>query len=172
MKRVIRAIGRALFTFFRILPDSDKSKFGRRLRGFAIKLIVLKCGRNINVSKSAKFSSQIQIGNNSGIGPNAQINGKVSIGSNVMMGPDVMMYTRNHVFDRTDIPMNQQGVTTEKPISIGDDVWIGARVIILGGVNIGNGAIIGAGSVVTKNVLPYSIVAGNPAKEIRKRKVG
>ena len=66
--------------------------------------------------------------------------------------------------------MWQQGFTEVDPIVIEDDVWIGARVIILKGVTIGKGSIIGAGSVVTKDVEPYSIVGGNPAKLIRKRK--
>lgn len=54
-------------------------------------------------------------------------------------------------------------------VEIGNDVWIGDNVILIAGIKIGNGAIIGAGSIVTKDILPYSIVAGNPAKEIRKR---
>lgn len=170
MSKAKRAVGRILFNIFKILPDSDKSKISRKLRARAVKLIVLKCGKNVNVSKSATFGSHIQIGDNSGIGKNAAINGKVIIGKNVMMGPDVMMYTRNHSFDRLDIPMCEQGVSQEKPIIIGDDIWIGARCIILGGVTVGNGAVIGAGSVVTKDVQPYAVVAGNPAKMIRDRK--
>jgi maltose O-acetyltransferase len=67
--------------------------------------------------------------------------------------------------------MVEQGYEGTRPIVIEDDVWIGARVTILGGVNIGTGAVIGAGSVVTKNVPPYAIVAGNPAKLIRYRNV-
>jgi len=72
-------------------------------------------------------------------------------------------------FDRIDIPINQQGSTEEKPIEIGNDVWIGTRVIILPGVKIGDHSIIGAGAVVTKSFPPYSIIGGVPAKLIKKR---
>ena len=87
-----------------------------------------------------------------------------------MMGPYVKMYVQNHNFSRTDIPMNQQGNSPVRPIVIGDDVWIGANVIILPGVSIGTGCVIGAGSVVTKSLPEYSVVAGNPAKIIKNRK--
>lgn len=87
-----------------------------------------------------------------------------------MMGPQVFIYTQNHNHDRTDIPMIAQGYEEEKPVVIGDDVWIGSRVTILPGVHIGEGAIIGASSVVTKDVPAYSIVGGNPAKVIKSRK--
>ena len=66
--------------------------------------------------------------------------------------------------------MIDQGFSKTRPITIGDDVWIGSRVIILGGVNVGNGAVIGAGSVVTHDVPPYSVVGGNPARIIKSRK--
>lgn len=87
-----------------------------------------------------------------------------------MMGPECLIYTQNHVFESREIPMCQQGVTAPRPVEIGNDVWIGVRVIILPGVHVGDGAIIGAGSVVTRDVEPYSIVGGNPAKLIRKRR--
>lgn len=87
-----------------------------------------------------------------------------------MMGPEVIMYTSNHCFQDTNIPMRKQGMEPLKKIII-DDVWIGARVIILLGVKIGIGSVIGAGAVITKNVLPYSIVGDVPAKVINKRKV-
>ena len=86
-----------------------------------------------------------------------------------MMGPHCTIYIRNHAFDRLDIPMCEQGFQSEKPIVIGNDVWIGGHVIILPGVQIGNGAIVGAGAVVTKNVPDYAIVGGNPARIIRYR---
>ena len=66
--------------------------------------------------------------------------------------------------------MCKQGSTEERPVVIGNDVWIGGRVIILPGVKIGDGAIVGAGSVVTRDVSEYDIVAGNPARVIKNRK--
>jgi maltose O-acetyltransferase len=93
----------------------------------------------------------------------------VIIGKDVMMGPEVMIYTSNHETNRTDMPMIEQGDTQAIPVVIEDDVWIGARAILLPGVHIGKGAIVAAGSIVTKAVPPYTIVGGNPAKEIRKR---
>ena len=86
-----------------------------------------------------------------------------------MMGTDVTIITRNHRFDRTDIPMMEQGFEEERPVYIGNDVWIGDRALILPGVHVGDGSIIAAGAVVTKDVPPYSIVAGVPARKIRDR---
>ena len=87
-----------------------------------------------------------------------------------MMGPDVVIMTNSHNFERIDIPMNIQGSAVPKKVVIGNDVWIGTRAIILPGTTIGNGAIIGAGAVVTKDVPEYGIVGGVPAKLIRNRK--
>lgn len=81
----------------------------------------------------------------------------------------VYIYTQNHCLDRVDIHMDQQGVSAEKAVIIEDDVWIGSRVTILPGVKIGRGSIIGAAAVVTKDVPPYSVVAGNPAKIMKRR---
>lgn len=86
-----------------------------------------------------------------------------------MMGPDVVIMTNSHNFDRIDIPMNAQGSAVPQRVRIGNDVWIGTRVIILPGVTIGNGVIIGAGAVVTKNIPDMAIVGGCPAKIIRFR---
>lgn len=127
------------------------------------------CGKNVNIEQGATFSAKVSLGDYSGIGINARINGTCSIGRHVMMGTDVVIITRNHAFDRTDIPMMEQGFEQERPVVIGDDVWIGDRVIILPGVTVGNGSILAAGAVVTRDVPPYSIVAGVPAKVIRNR---
>lgn len=88
---------------------------------------------------------------------------KVTIGSNVMFGPGVQIYTSNHPKDF----LQRRKVEEAKPITIGNDCWIGGNSIILPGITIGNNCIIGAGSVVTKNVFNNSLVAGNPAKKIK-----
>lgn len=86
-----------------------------------------------------------------------------------MMGPDVVILTHTHNYNRTDIPMCEQGSRVSK-VTIGNDVWIGMRVIIMPGITIGNGVIIGSGAIVTKDVPDFTIVAGVPAKIIRFRK--
>lgn len=155
------------------LPASDFPflKGSKSIRLYLCKKIFNKCGKNVNVEHGVFFGSgkEISIGNNSGIGINARISGPLEIGDNVMMGPDVMIYTSNHNFSDINIPMIQQGSSEKEKVVIEDDVWIGARAIILKGVHIKKGAIIGAGAVVTKNVGEYEIVGGNPAKLIRKR---
>lgn len=152
------------------LPQSDFSVF-RRIRAGVCKNIFKSCGKNVNIERGVFFGNgtQISIGDNSGIGINARISGPIEIGNNVMMGPDVIIYTRNHNYSDVNTPMIKQGSTKEERVVIGDDVWIGARVIILKGVHIGKGAVVGAGSVVTKDVLDNEVVAGNPAKLIKKR---
>ena len=85
------------------------------------------------------------------------------IGDDVMFGPEVTILSGGHNFERTDIPMREQGNTPRRPVVIGNDVWIGTRVTILPGIRIGSHAIIAAGAVVTKDVPEYAIVAGNPA---------
>lgn len=172
MCKIKLLIGRVIYLFAAHLPDSFcRINIGQKqLRGFCAKLILAKCGNNVNIEKGSSFSSSVELGDNSGIGIRARINGKVVIGKDVMMGPDVCIYTKNHAFDRTDIPMNLQGVASEKQVTIDDDVWIGARVIILPGVHIGTGAVIGAGAVVTKDVPDYAVVGGNPARILKMRK--
>ena len=89
---------------------------------------------------------------------------KVTIGSHVLLGPGVQLYTASH-------PLESQMRRTHKvskPISIGDDCWIGGNAIICPGVTIGNGCVIGAGSVVTKDIPDFSMAVGNPAKVIKK----
>ena len=141
----------------------------RAFRAFCGKLMLKRCGKKVNIEKGAIFSAKVSLGDFSGIGMNSRINGDCSIGDYVMMGCDVVVITRNHAFDRTDIPMMHQGFEEERPVVIGNDVWIGDRVIIMPGVHVGDGSIIAAGAVVTHDVPPYTIVGGVPAKVIKSR---
>jgi acetyltransferase-like isoleucine patch superfamily enzyme len=112
----------------------------------------------------------LKIGNNSSIGPYAYIgcSGYIEIGDNVMMSPRVSIYSENHNFNETGLPMIEQGVTRSF-VKIEDDCWIASNSIILAGVTVGRGSIVAAGSVVTKDVPPFSVVGGNPAKIIKSR---
>lgn len=153
------------------MPLSDgRFSFGSKaVRAFCGKLILEYCGENVNIEKNARFDNRVSLGNNSGIGVNAFVAAYVKIGNDVMMGPDCMIFTSNHGTSSLEQPMWMQPFTDPKPVVIEDDVWIGARVIILPGVHVGKGSVIGAGSVVTHDVEPYSIVGGNPARLIRYR---
>ncbi|MDT3699209.1 MAG: DapH/DapD/GlmU-related protein [Thermincola sp.] len=171
-RKIRKLIGYLSYHLFaRHLPVSYArvNLFAKPIRGWCARQMLDKCGKNINIERGALFSSRITIGDNSGIGINASIGGPCHIGNDVMMGSDCVIYIRNHRFDRTDIAMWRQGFYDEKPVTIGNDVWIGGRVTILPGVKVGNGVIIGANAVVTKNVPDYAIVCGNPAKIMKMR---
>lgn len=173
--KLIRAFAILTYDLIAVhLPAShQKWSFGaKRLRAFCARHMLTSCGENVNVERHARFGRGVTLGDRSGIGINASIGEQTHIGSDVMMGPDCVIYTRNHRFDRLDIPMREQGYGPVEPVVIGDDCWIGGRVTILPGVHIGNGAVIAAGAVVTKDVPPFAVVGGVPAKIIYNRKDG
>lgn len=164
------------YGFARYLPATNNSlgvsKFIRWFRKISARNAFDYCGKNITIERMANFGTGvgIRIGDNSGLGVSCEVRGPLEIGENVMMGPEVMILTSIHNTSRTDIPMCQQGHLPKQKVTIGNDVWIGARVIILPGVKVGNGVIIGAGAVVTKDVPDYAVVGGVPARIIRLRK--
>ncbi|MGQ0604429.1 MAG: acyltransferase [Anaerolineales bacterium] len=110
----------------------------------------------------------ITIGRDSLIGEYTVIRGQggVHIGDRVYTSPFTQIIAVNHVFDDRTKPFVEQGITAEG-IVIEDDVWLGANVVVVDGVRIGQGAVIAAGAVVTKDVPPYTVVAGVPAKPIK-----
>lgn len=110
---------------------------------------------------------KIVIGDNFYCNNNAHLLGNITIGRDVLVGPKVIMWSRNHRIAKDEIIKTQ--VSQDIPITIGNDVWIASGAIILYGVTIGDGAVVGAGSVVTKDVPAYTVVAGNPARVIKER---
>jgi len=147
-------------------------KVGYCIRRMLVRHIFESCGHIIIIKQYANFGkgTGIRIGDNSQIGERAYVGAYTVIGKDVIMGPEVIIWSVSHRFDRLDVPMNQQGGSELRPVVIGDDVWIGQRVIIMPGLKIGNHAVIGAGSVVTKDVPEWAVVAGVPARLIKMRK--
>lgn len=153
-----------------LLPAYNHCKWGNRLKNAAAKGAFAHVGDHVNWGKRLTLTSDLQIGDHSGIGDRAYIASHVKIGSHVMIGKDLKIFTRNHNTDRLDIPMQEQGFAEVSPLEIGSDVWICDSVIVTPGCcRIGNGCILAAGSVVTKDVPDYCVVGGNPAKVIRRR---
>ncbi len=133
--------------------------------------IILKKGVVLNNDILIQGSGILILGENSFIGQYSIIgvNERIEIGSNVMIAQNVSIRDTDHSFGSLDKPMNKQGITTA-PIIIEDNVWIAHGAIVTKGVRIGKGAIVGGGAVVTKDVPPFSIVAGVPAKVVKYRK--
>lgn len=169
MSKVIYLIKELFLSFLLIMPNTYffcklRTKFYRRL-GCKIK-------QNVSIAPNVRISGHLEIGINSSIAYNCTLSGRdvgIFIGDNVMIAPNCVFVAFDHRFDNLEIPMIEQGVV-EKPIIIGDDVWIGANCTITKGIKIGKGSIVAANSVVTKNVEEYTIYGGVPAKYIRSRK--
>lgn len=154
------------------LPSSffPLGRFFNFLRTFLLKQI-LKVGKgcviepHVNIGKG----QDIVIGNMCQINERVYIQSGI-IGNYVLIAPNTTLLGRFHNFEILDIPMALQGINKDIPPVIEDDVWIGRNVVVMPGVRIGKGSIVGANAVVTKDVAPFSIVGGVPAKLIRKRK--
>jgi acetyltransferase-like isoleucine patch superfamily enzyme len=159
-----------LYDIVKILPQNKfsnflRSKVGGHLLG-CCKNCVIRIGVQLDRSSKYVFIGSSQLGEYSVI--SARKGGEIYIGDNVIMGGRIVFHTLNHNFEKKDFLIKTQGISV-KPIKIEDDCWIGSDTIILPGVTIGKGSVIGAGSVVTKDVAPYSVVVGNPAKMVKKR---
>ncbi len=162
------------YCFAKHLPGSYTPWIGNlcnTIRVRCVKHIFKKCGKITTMDRNAYFGTgeEIEIGDYSGIGANCIVPKNTIIGKYVMMAPDVYIIDNNHRFDDIKIPMCFQGKSSNLQTIIEDDCWIGARVMIMPGRRIGKGSIIAAGAVITKDVEPYSVMGGNPAKLIKIR---
>lgn len=163
---------------FRLLLFYGKNVNARNLRvGGRIKLVRLHGGLRIG-TKVLLEQGRIMIGNGGllRIGNNSLLNhgyvvsvlSEVWIGDNVLIGEYVSIRDNDHIYSSRKVPISTQGMKSDK-IKIENDVWIGRGVLITSGVTIGEGSIVAGNSVVTKNVPPYSVVGGVPAKLIKHR---
>ena len=119
------------------------------------------------------YDSRIQIGDHMFLNYRTFVwaTDSISIGNYVTVGPDVFIsdnsHDRNDTLDELNLPPREREHISKDPIVIEDNVWIGTKACILGGVTIGKGAVIGAGAIVTKDIPPYSIAVGNPARVVK-----
>ncbi len=119
-----------------------------------------------------EIGSRLVIGNHVSLNDDVVINadrgGVISVGNNVLIGPGVVIRASNHNYANRDSLIRNQGHSASE-IHIEDDVWLGAGVIVMPGVSIGHGAVVGAGSIVTKSIEPFGLAVGIPAKVIKYR---
>ena len=146
---------------------------------FGTGLAVLGC-RNIGLGDGVRLARGVQlyagdgrleVGSGTSISPGVTVDassGEIRIGQKVAIGPGTVLRAANHRFDRTDVPIIEQG-HTPGTIVVEDDVWIAANCTITPDVRLGHGSIIGAGAVVTHDVEPFCIVGGVPARVIGRR---
>lgn len=152
-----------------VLVGTLTGPLARRIRYAFYRQTLLHLGDNVDFLFGCNFSyPDISIGNNVRIGLGANI-GLVDIGNDTLMGANCNLLSgaRMHGIERTDIPIRMQSGSLTR-ISIGKDCWIGANVVVM--ANLGDGCVLGSGSVITKPIPPYSIAVGNPAKVIRDRR--
>lgn len=190
-RSVLAELGDWSYLFVAYLPG----RIGSVVRGLVVGFFVKTSGKSMRIGVGVELTGlhNIEIGdrfslNRLGsihaidglvkIGRNVSVNsntciaasggGVIVIGDDVLIAQNVVLRASDHVFEDVDVPINQQGHSGGK-IKIGDDCWIGANVVVTRNVVIGNHSIVAAGAVVTSDVEPYSIVAGVPARLIRKR---
>jgi len=160
------------YGFVSRLPHSRFAKFFNKIRIYFVCRIL----RIMQYDKNSYFEPNIYISNgkNIKIGKHCHINENVFIqggiiGDYCMIAPNVSILSGMHNYSNTLIPMIKQGGEINKISIIEDDVWIGRNVVLMPGIKIGKGCIVGAGAVVTKNVEPYSVIGGVPARLLKKR---
>ena len=164
---------RAALLRLRGLRIGGKSRFGivRVPQGRGIVI-----GSRVEVEHHVFFklvdgNARLEIGDSVFIGTGSEIDvaSSVRIGAHTLIAPGVFITDHEHNIARA-MRIDAQGIRSA-PVVIGEDVWLGARSIVLPGITIGDGAVIGAGAVVTKDVEPYAIVAGVPARVLGKRDI-
>lgn len=163
---------RALFLRLRGMRIGAKSRLGGQMRVIRPRGVAL--GARVEVEHGVYFKlvgddARVTVGDFTFIGALTEIDAalRVTIGAHTLVAPGVFITDHSHNH-RTSLPIDEQGISSA-PVAIGDDVWLGAKSIVLPGVTIGDGAIVGAGAVVTGDVAPGAIVAGVPARVIGRR---
>ena len=139
-----------------VLEGCSGSKIGK---GFS-------CQGGLLISGPVEIGSDVSI--NYGVFLSAGPKGHIVIGNDTLVGPNVIVRSDNHIYSQKEVPIRKQGHSGGKT-SIGNDVWLGAAVAVISGVSIGDGSVIGANSVVSRDIPPYQVAVGIPAVSIKAR---
>jgi acetyltransferase-like isoleucine patch superfamily enzyme len=178
LRRVIPSLGR-LVTFLRSVLDPRPWVHVARLVHFynyshvsQVRRATLGAGVKMAPNVSLRFGQRVEIGARTHVGAYCSLwagssSGRIILGEDALLGPEVYITASNYQLD-PGIPIMSQA-RDEADVVIGRDVWLGARVIVLPGVTIGDGCVVGAGSVVTRSLEPGSIAVGAPAKVVGRR---
>tara|TARA_Y100001933_G_scaffold226165_1_gene239948 strand:- start:357 stop:932 length:576 start_codon:yes stop_codon:yes gene_type:complete len=158
IKRTLRS-NKAIYLFAR----NARMAYRRRRLGLREVDPTFYCAADVRIAPGFEAGAYSFVSRGAIIGP------RVKLGRYVMFGPRVMIVGDDHVFDKAGVPTIFAGRPELRPTVIGDDAWVGAGCVIMAGVTIGTGAIVAAGAVVTKDIPPYEIHGGVPAKKIRDR---
>jgi len=168
------------YWFWKIMIHSSGGRMGRGVKIYGGARIVgngrgaISIGDDVRILRGATLSTtptgKIRIGNRVHIGEGTIIfsGQSIKIGNDVIIGPQNVIVDSDHRYQDLNLPMNQQALSF-KDVLIEEDVWISSNCVITKGVTISRGAVIGAGAVVKKDIPPYSIAVGVPAKVIKKR---
>ena len=143
-----------------------------RIRYFLFKRRLKSCGKGVRFSSGIRLyrPKKISMGDNVHVGANCLFSGQggINIGNNISFGPQVIIWSANHNFEAPErLPYDDGHICKE--VNIEDNTWIGARVTIIPGIRIGEGAVVGMGSVVTKDIPSGAVVGGNPIKILKYR---
>ena len=179
-KTIEKEVSQLIFSIIQSYPDTSR---GAKLRKNFWSKRLRKCGTNPEFKRGSGigFPELIDIGSNFILGHDALITAGHSegifIGNNVSLSRGTFVHASNHNIDNVNIPIMEQGTSCSKinfnnknySIVIKDDVWIGSKCILLTGTYLETGCVVSAGSVISGKYEPYSIIAGNPGRVIKKR---
>lgn len=174
---IIKAI-KNLITFIKV--NTNRLNSGGNYIGIDVKFVnrgTVILGRSVIIRPSTRVyagnsQSLVSFGDGTEIGEHSTIssNNSIVFGNDVLTGPHIFIADHNHAYENPLLPVSKQGVkcNTTDEVVIGDGSWLGTNVVIVGNVHIGKHCVIGANSVVTKDIPDYSVAAGMPAKVIKK----
>lgn len=176
MRKLKRIICLALYYgLMKHLPEHSlpRGRLWLLLRRWTATPLFRKCGREIHINHGVHFGSgsTVSLGDHCGLGIGARLIGDITIGNYVGSAHGITITSSNRAFDELGTPMMFQAKRPDQPVVIEDDVLIFANAIILPGVRVRTGSVIGAGAVVSREVPPNCVVAGNPARVVRWRKM-